>query len=186
MSTRTRLLLVLGALLFVVAAVLIGPRVRELLDPAPLRDYFAGLGALGPVLFTTLLCALLPLGASGHAFVLVAVLVWPPGLAFLVALFAITAAQLCAFWLYRGSLRRFIAGRIPARLAKYNEAFARRPIRSVFLLRLITFTWQPGSMALSVAPVRSLQVAIGTVLGSIPGIAVDVLVGESLVVWLKG
>jgi uncharacterized membrane protein YdjX (TVP38/TMEM64 family) len=185
MSTRTRLLLVLGAVLFVLLAVLVGPRLRQALDPAPLRDFFAGLGALGPVLFTGLLCALLPLGASGHGFVLVAVLVWPPSLAFAVALFAVTAAQLCTFWLYRGSLRRFIAGRIPARLAKYNEAFARRPIRSVFLLRVITFTWQPGSMALSVAPVRTMQVAIGTVLGTIPGVAMDVLVGESLVAWLK-
>jgi uncharacterized membrane protein YdjX (TVP38/TMEM64 family) len=82
-----------------------------------------------------------PFGVPGTVFVMAAPLVWPWPVAFALSMAGTMNASVVGFSFSRFVARDWVAGRIPARVKKYEEALTRRAFSTVFLLRLIF--WMP-------------------------------------------
>lgn len=174
-------------LLLVVAAAiwLFGSGAYRDVDVDAYRDRLRAAGAWGAIAFVLLFAFVQPLGPSGHVFVIGASLVWSSPLAFALSLLGATWGQINAFFFYRYIAHDWAQARIPARIRPYERALIERPLRSVLLLRLLTFTWTVAPALLGVSRVRFSPMVTATVLGLMPGIALDVWVGESLFEWLR-
>lgn len=105
-------------------------------------------------------------------------------MAFLLSLVAATLGQTLYFWFYRYLAHEWAAARIPKRLRPYQRALIERPLRTVAILRLLTFTWPLAPIILGASGVRTAPMVLGTCLGLLPLTAVDVWLGAGVVEWL--
>ena len=110
-------------------------------DPARARQTLVDLGPWGFLAFVGAYALLQPFGLPGTVFVFVAPLIWPWPVAFGLSMVGTMAASVVGFSFARFVARDWIAGRIPERFRKYEDALARRALATVFLLRLIF--WMP-------------------------------------------
>lgn len=154
------------------------------LDPEEVRDRLRSAGAAGALLYVALFGAIQPLGLSGHLFVLGATLVWSPPMAFALSWAGASLSQVSWFFFYRYVAREWAQKHIPARLHRYDRALIERPVRSVFIMRLLTFTWTLAPAILGVSGVRTWPMVGATLLGLLPTVAFDVWLGAKLVHWL--
>jgi uncharacterized membrane protein YdjX (TVP38/TMEM64 family) len=130
-----------------------------------------------------------PLGPPGHLFILTAGFLWPKPEAFACALTGALSAQALSIGLYRTLLRSWAERRLPGRVRSYEAWLLRRPIVGVACVRLVAFTGQLAALALALSRVRVWPLAVGTVLGLLPGIIIDIwLIDElrALWAWLSG
>jgi len=89
------------------------------------------------------------------------------------------AAFLCSRFLLRGSVERWLTTR--PRLAQVHGAVGQQGLRLVFLLRLTpAIPFNGLNYALGVAPVRFRSYALGTLLGMLPGTAVNTYTAATL------
>ena len=140
----TRGHLKIAAVLVVVAGIVAAWRLglfARLSDPAHAAREFAALGAWGQVAFVVAYALLQPFGVPGTLFVLVAPLIWPWPLAFVLSMLGTMAASVIGFSLARFLFRDWVTPRIPARIRAYDEALARRGFATVVTLRFIL--WMP-------------------------------------------
>lgn len=114
---------------------------EQFADPAHVRDILVELGPRGYVVFVLAYATLQPFGIPGTVFVVAASLIWPWPVAFALSMVGTMAASCVGFSFARFVARDWIAGIIPARFRKYDEALERRAFTTVFLLRLIF--WMP-------------------------------------------
>jgi uncharacterized membrane protein YdjX (TVP38/TMEM64 family) len=154
------------------------------LDAQALRLRLRDAGAWGGLLFVLLFTLVQPLGLSGHLLVIGASLVWSPFLSFGISLLAATSGQTAWFFLYRYLAREWAQSRIPARLVRYERALVERPLRTVAVFRLLSFTWPLAPAILGVSRVRVGPMLAGTLLGLAPTIALDVWLGALLLRWI--
>jgi uncharacterized membrane protein YdjX (TVP38/TMEM64 family) len=166
------------------AAWLIGSGTLSSFDAHTLREQLREAGAWGGLLFVLLFAVINPLGLSGHILVIGASLVWPPVWSFGLSLLAATTGQTLWFFLYRYLAREWAQSRIPQRLVRYEHALVERPLRTVLVFRLLSFTWPLAPAILGVSRVPVQPMLAGTVLGLAPTIAVDVWLGALLLNWL--
>lgn len=110
-------------------------------SPARAKATLVGLGGWGQLAFVVAYTLLQPFGVPGTVFVMAAPLVWPWPVAFALSMTGTMTASVVGFSFARFVARDWVAGRIPARVKKYEEALARRAFSTVFLLRLIF--WMP-------------------------------------------
>ncbi len=149
------------------------------------RDQLRAAGAWGALAYLALFAFVQPLGPSGHVFVIASSLVWSAPIAFMLSLVGATLGQINGFVFYRYVARDWAQARIPARLQRYERALIERPLRSVLLFRLLTFTWTAAPAVLGVSRVRFSPMLAATVVGLMPGIAIDVWLGAGLFEWLQ-
>ena len=119
-------------------------------------------------------------------FIIAASLVWPPAVAVPLSWAAAVAAGCVAFGFARFVGHDWVQERLPDRLRGYDEALATKGLRTVLVLRLTMFTFGPMQLMLGVSKVRFSKYVLGTALGLFPMIAIETLVGASLVDWLFG
>ena len=156
------------------------------IDPERLRGELLALGVWGPVAFLAVFAFVQPLGLSGNLLILGGALVWPAPWAFALGLVGATAGQSMGFLFFRYMARDWAQGRMPKRLARYEQALSSTPLRTVFILRLITFTWPPTAALLGVSGIRFVPMLAMTVIGLVPGVALDVWVGAGVIEWIFG
>jgi uncharacterized membrane protein YdjX (TVP38/TMEM64 family) len=125
-----------------------------------------------------------PLGLPGVVFMVPAGLVWPVPLAVALSWLGTMIASTIAFGFARWIGRDWAQQHIPPRLAKWNDRFDGDRIWPVFLLRVVTGMLPPADWLLGVSKVRWRPFLIGTALGIIPGILLNVTVGANLFSWL--
>ena len=178
-------ILLLVALAAVVAW-LFGSGAWRAVRPEALRDVLRGWGVWGPLAFVALFTFVQPLGLPGHVFIIGAALLWEAPAAFALALVGATLAQTAAFYFYRYVAHDWAQARIPERLRRWERALVDRPLRTVLLLRLVTFTWPLAPPLLAASRIRAAPMIAATVVGLVPGTALDIWVGAGVVRWLFG
>ena len=171
--------LVVGAIVWLVAS----GAYRDI-DPERLRAELLALGAWGPVAFLLAFAVVQPMGLSGHLFVLGGALVWDSAWAFCLGLAGATLGQCTGFLFFRYIAHDWAQANLPKKLAPYDAAVTRHPLRTVLILRLLTFTWPPAAALLGVSRIRFAPMVVMTVVGLAPGVAFDVWVGAGFIEWL--
>jgi uncharacterized membrane protein YdjX (TVP38/TMEM64 family) len=184
---RRRLLRFAVGLAFLAAAlfVLFGG-VSDDLDAARIREWLQASGVWGPIVFVVAFALLQPVGVAAHVFILAASLVWPAPLAFLLSWLGTIGGGCVAFAFARFVGHEWVQKRIPKRLERYDAALATKGFRTVLVMRLLFFTFGPMQLMLGVSKVRFVPFLAATALGVLPLVAVETLLGASLVDWLFG
>jgi uncharacterized membrane protein YdjX (TVP38/TMEM64 family) len=149
--------------------------VRELVDDA---------GLLGPVVFV-LLFSLEGLGVPGMIFMLTAIIVWPPWLAFLMNWLGAIAAGTVGFGYARYMGRDWVAAHLPERIRRFETAINQRSIRTVIVIRLLFFLAPPAHWALGLSPVSFRDFMIGSAVGFIPAMLLVSLIGAPVFEWVR-
>jgi uncharacterized membrane protein YdjX (TVP38/TMEM64 family) len=134
----------IAAVLGVVLALVLAERLgilHRFADPARATQTLLQLGAWGYVAFVAAYAVLQPFGLPGTVFIVAAPLIWPWPVAFGLSMIGTMAASVVGFSFARFVARDWISSVIPERFRKYDDALARRALRTVFLLRLVF--WMP-------------------------------------------
>ena len=175
---------VLGASAALLLVWLLATGAHRQIDPAAVREQVRLAGSSGVALYLLAFGFIQPLGISGHLFVIAASLIWSAPTAFALSLLGATLGQINAFFFFRYIAHDWAQKRIPQRLLRYEQAFVERPLRTVLLFRLISFTWVFSPAILGLSRVRFWPMCIATVFGLMPGVAIDVWLGAGAVEWL--
>jgi uncharacterized membrane protein YdjX (TVP38/TMEM64 family) len=114
---------------------------RLFADPAAAARALRSLGGWGYAAFVVCYALLQPFGVPGTVFVVAAPLIWPWPVAFALSMSGTMAASVVGFSFARFVARDWVAGKIPARFRKYDQALAERAFSTVFILRFVF--WMP-------------------------------------------
>ncbi|MET0795094.1 MAG: VTT domain-containing protein [Polyangiaceae bacterium] len=110
-------------------------------DPAGVARTLVALGPWGYLAFVAAYAVFQPFGVPGTIFIMAAPLIWPWPVAFALSMTGTMAASVVGFSFARLVARDWLAGLIPERFRKYDEALATRAFGTVFWLRFIF--WMP-------------------------------------------
>jgi uncharacterized membrane protein YdjX (TVP38/TMEM64 family) len=110
-------------------------------DPAGVARTLVELGPWGYLAFVAAYAVFQPFGVPGTIFILAAPLIWSWPVAFALSMTGTMAASVVGFSFARLVARDWLAGFIPDRFRKYDEALAARAFATVFWLRLLF--WMP-------------------------------------------
>ncbi len=141
-------------------------------------------GAWGVVVYVLAFALLQPLGLSGTMFAVVAGLVWPPPLALLLAMMGALGSAMVNVAFARYVAFEWVQARIPPKLRRYERWVTERGLLGVILYRAATGTMPPAQLLIGVLNVPLPRLIIGTVIGFIPQIALNVLLGGEATRWL--
>jgi len=134
----------IAAVVVVVALLVIAQRLgllQQFADPAHTKRTLVELGPRGYAAFIGAFALLQPFGVPGTVFIFAAPMIWPWPTAFALSMTGTMAASVIGFSFARFVARDWIAGKIPARLRRYDDALATRAFATVFFLRLVL--WMP-------------------------------------------
>lgn len=109
--------------------------------PAELARTLLELGLWGYLAFITAYAVLQPFGVPGTVFIVAAPLIWPWPVAFALSMTGTMLASVVGFSFARFVARDLVAGLVPARFRRYDEALRARAFSTVFFLRLVL--WMP-------------------------------------------
>ena len=134
----------IAAVVVVIALLVVAQRLgvfEEFKDPERVRDTLVQLGPWGYLAFILAYAALQPFGVPGTVFVMAAPLIWPWPVAYGLSMVGTMAASVIGFSFSRFVARDWVAGKIPLRFRRYDDALERNAFRTVVLLRFIF--WMP-------------------------------------------
>ncbi|MDP2274149.1 MAG: VTT domain-containing protein [Archangium sp.] len=143
-------------------------------------------GPWGIAVYLLAFTFLQPLGMSGTVFAVVAGLVWPPWLALLLAMTGACGSATINVAFARYVAFDWVQARIPPKLRRYERWVTDRGLLGVILYRAATGTMPPAQLLIGVLNVPLPRLIIGTVIGFIPQIALNVFLGGGLTRWLAG
>ncbi len=182
MSARRIATLVTLTVALVAIAELTGLRARLSLDGV--RALTASAGLWGMLLFVALFSAAQLVYAPGAVFMAAAVVSWGQLLGGTLAwLGALTAASVTF------AVARSVGGKAPEKLARPRverllALVDRRPIRAVFLLRLMLWSSPLVNYGLALSRVRFRDFAVGTAAGLLAPVLVVTLFVDRVLSWL--
>ena len=93
-------------------------------------------------------------------------------------------AATAAFWAARTVAREAVQSRVPDRLRRWDDSLASQGFRTVLMLRLVFWTTFVVQMMFGLSRVRFRDYALGTALGNLPLIVVEVLFVDQVLRWL--
>ncbi len=172
-SQRFALVVLVAALIFTAQRLGVFASLGE---PERLATRLVELGAWGYLAFVVAYAVLQPFGVPGTVFVFAAPLLWPWPVAFGLSMVGTMAASVVGFSFARFVARDWIATRIPARFARYEQRLAERGFATVFFLRFVF--WMPPMLHafFGVSKVRFWTHFWGSLAGYVvPLLAVSVL-----------
>ena len=184
-QTLARLALI-GLVLMVLAIAYKTGVLAQFSSLAMARQTLLSLGAWGYVVFVVAYGALQPFGIPGTIFIFVAPLIWRFPIALSLSMAGTMAASVVGFSFARFVARDWLAPKIPARFAKYNDALEKRAFVTVVVLRLIFWMPQALHAFLGLSKVPFWTHFWGSLLGYLPILTVCTYFGPSLLDWLKG
>ncbi|MBL8632628.1 MAG: TVP38/TMEM64 family protein [Myxococcales bacterium] len=144
-----------------------------------------GLGGLGYLAFVGAYTVLQPFGIPGSIFVFVAPLIWPFEIAFALSMVGTMSASVVGFSFSRFVARDWLAPKIPARFARYNDDLERRAFVTVVLLRMVFWMSQPLHAFLGLSKVPFWTHFWGSFVGYLPVLAATSYFGPALIEWMK-
>lgn len=148
-----------------------------------IRQSVESAGIFGPILFV-LLFGLEGLGVPGVVFMLTAVAIWPPELAFLYNWIGAQFAGLVGFAYARWIGRDWVENHLPDRFRIYQERVTQRGLTAVILVRLIFFIVPPAHWVLGLSSISLRVYLLGTAIGLLPGMFLISYGGGYAVEWL--
>lgn len=177
-SRRTALVLVLGALAAVVAVGALVP----IPDPAQVRDWAAGAGWATPALFLLAYSVLAVAPIPRTVFNLSAGLLLGEAVGVGVALVATALAATMAFGLTRGVGRRWVGRHLRRGVVRaVDDRLSRGGAAGVISLRLIPMVpFAPLNYCCGLSTIGFRPYLVGTMVGSLPGTAAAVVLGDAL------
>lgn len=137
------------------------------------------------VIFFGTFSFLQPLGVPAIFWVLPAAILWPFGIAFPLSLAGALGAASVGFLFARYLARDWVAARLPDRLRRVDERLLARGLAAVILIRLVFHLIPPTHWLLGLSNVRYGAYALGTVLGSVPNIALVTYFGVQALRWVE-
>lgn len=143
-------------------------------------------GPWGVGVYLLAFALLQPLGLSGTMFAVVAGLVWPPWLALLLAMLGAFGSAMVNVAFARYVAFDWVQARIPPKLRRYERWVTERGLLGVILYRAATGTMHPAQLLIGVLDVPLPRLMVGTVIGFIPQIAMNVLLGGEVTRWVAG
>lgn len=150
-----------------------------------MRGWASWAGWWGPFAFVGLFAIGEVLHVPSVIFVVVASMVWSLPIALVTAYTGAMAASAVVFvvarYLVSGALQDAIRKRMPAEVKRYDDALETRGVRTVALIRLLTFMSPVMHWVLATSRVRFGDMMAGTAIGVLPGIVALVIVGEAAV-----
>lgn len=147
-------------------------------------QFVRSFGPWGFVVYLLLFSFVQPMGVTGHVFTIAAALIWPPWMAFTIALLGALGSALVNVAFVRAVAFDWVQARIPARLRKYERWLVERGLIGVIMFRGLTFTLHPAQLLIATVRVPLPRMIVGTLIGFSPHVAVDVLLGGQLLRWL--
>lgn len=153
-------------------------------DPEGTVAMVRAAGAWGAIAYVAAFASLQPLGISGHVFVLAAAAIWAAPQAFALSLLGSVGAACVSFAFARYVAYDWVQARIPARARRYEAWVTERGLLGVIVYRTLTFTMHPAQLLMGTLRVRFGTMLLGTAIGFVPAIAIDVLLGGELWRWL--
>ena len=157
---------------------------HEQLEVERLRELLARAGLWGPLLFV-LLFGLEGIGVPGILFVVTAIALWPPWIAFLLNWLGAITAGMVGFAYARYVGREWVAERLPARMRRFETRIVERSVQTVILVRLLFFLAPPAHWALGLSPVRFRPFMMGSAIGFVPGMLLVSFAGGRIFAWLS-
>jgi len=142
-------------------------------------------GAFGPLLFI-LLFGLEGIGVPGIVFMLTAVAIWPPELAFFYNWIGAQFAGLVGFGYARWIGRDWVEKHLPDRFRKYQARLTENGLTAVILVRLIFFIVPPAHWLLGLSSISLRTYLLGTAVGLLPGMFLISYGGGHALEWLLG
>lgn len=179
-----RVVAVLGVVVLLLVAHRLG-LLQSFSDPARARQTLTALGPRGYVAFIAAYTLLHPIGIPGTLFIMVAPLIWPWPVAFVLSMTGTLAASVVGFSFARFVARDSVARRIPARFRRYEASLARRGFLTVFVLRLVFWMPQWLHALLGVSSVSFWTHFWGSLAGYLVPIFLVSYFGEQLFAALK-
>jgi len=175
-NARTRPWLLPVVLMLLLALLLWGAWrsgwLERLRDVRSLVRTIADAGPRGMLAFVVAFTLLQPFAVPGTLFIVAAPLIWPWQVAFGLSLTGTMAASVVGFSFARWVARDWVLARIPGRLRRYEEALARRPFRTVLVLRLVLWMPPPLHAFFGVSRITQAVHFWGSLLGYIPPLLV--------------
>jgi phospholipase D1/2 len=152
-------------------------------EPERLQTALRDLGGLGMFAYVAVFALTQPLGMPGIALCLVASFIWPPWVAWALAMSGILLSSSLSFGFSRAMGREWVAKKLPPRLRAWDERIERHGLFAIILLRLLMFGSQPVHFLLGISKVRFATFLLGSFLGYVPGVTVLVVFGPAVVDW---
>lgn len=177
-ATRRMLLIALGLSVLAGGAGLYASGALDgLSDPEAIRTLVRSYGALGPLVFIAIAMAAFPLMLMGPP-VWASMLLWPWPSALLYSYTAAILSSVIAYGLARrGSSRQ---QRIPEKLERYRDGLLRRPIATVFVLRVVIWANPLVDVLIAVSGVPLRPYLVGTLVGMLPPTLFQIFLGAGL------
>ncbi|MEM9863533.1 MAG: VTT domain-containing protein [Myxococcota bacterium] len=181
-----RLPLLVGALWLGLFVALFASGVSRDVSVDELVERVHDAGPWGALAYLGAFSVLQPLGITSHVFAIGAALVWPPGLAIVLALIGANGAAATSFLLARFVLFDWVRARLSPRVLALEGRFIARGLRGLVMLRLLSFTTQPVNWLLGTTAVPFRASVVSGLIGFIPVITFDVVFGGEFFRWLFG
>ncbi|TPV92634.1 MAG: TVP38/TMEM64 family protein [Myxococcales bacterium FL481] len=150
------------------------------------RAFLEANGPWGPLAFVAIFAGLQPWGLSAHILVITAGMVWSPLAAVPLSMLGALGASTTAYGFANYFGREWVQARLPERLRAYDDRLRQRGLTTVVVLRLFCYTFAPLQFLFGVSSVRLSTVLLGSLIGLLPGIAIEVLLGAEIYEWLTG
>ncbi|MBC7172159.1 MAG: TVP38/TMEM64 family protein [Polyangiaceae bacterium] len=176
--SRSRYLKVAISLMIVAAIVaLFASGVYRQFELEALREAILDAGPLGSLAFLVAFTVLQPLNVSSHVFIIGAALIWSPPVAFALSFVGSMTASHLAFGTARWLGRDYVQPRLPERMRRYDERLSNAGLRAVIWMKVLLFNMPALQFALGVSRMPLRTFSLGTAIGNLPTILVDIAIG---------
>ena len=166
-------------LLVMVLLVLLAWFVQDVLDKDRIDVLVGDRGVTGMLLFVLASVLLGSIGLSRQVIAFLGGYAFGFSNGFMLSMLAVVGACLTTYTLSRGVLRRFLSGRLPARVGRIDRFLHENTFSMSMLLRLLPLgsNWLIN-IAAGVSSVRTVPFLLGSALGYIPQMIIFALVGS--------
>ena len=178
-----RRLLLLALVLSLLAAAWAGGAFRTFSDLGHVRTLLDSWGPWAFVLYLVSFSILQPFGIPAFFWVVPAALVWPFWVAFPLSLAGGMGAASVGFFFARYLARDWVEARLSPRLRRFDHRLATHGLRAVIVIRLVFLLSTPTHWLIGLSQISYGVFVLGTVIGSIPNIALVTYFGEKALGW---
>ena len=161
-------IVVIAAVALVVVAIATDVRSRFTIDR--LHAYTTACGALGIVAYGAMFCLGLLVYVPGMVFYAVAILAWGPWLGGAIAFIGGIIAVMVSFAIVRAVGGQPLATPDRPWVRRMLSQLDRRPIMTVFALRVVFWTSPPFNYGFALSSLRFREHLIGSTFGLVPGV----------------
>jgi uncharacterized membrane protein YdjX (TVP38/TMEM64 family) len=159
--------------------------IRTFSDVGHLRVLLDSWGPWAHVVFLVTFTFLQPLGIPAFLWVVPAAILWPFWIAFPLSLAGGLGAASTGFVFARYLARDWVAARLPVRLKRFDHRLGTHGLRAVILIRLVFMLGAPTHWLLGLSKVGYSAYALGTLIGSLPIIALVTWFGDEAYRWIE-